>query len=322
MSKNYYIIGLWLGLFGGILWGLDTVLNGLILGDALLVNAGFFAPLVITFLHDTFSSLWMTIQIITTGKLKLLLSTLKNNKIRYIFLAGLFGGPLGMTGYMMAIQYIGPSYTAIISATYPAIGAILSVFIMKEKLTLKMIVGLSMAIVATMLLGFTSSAPIENLVLGFLFAILCAVGWGAESVISAYGMSNNIAPSVALFLRQTTSAIVFGFIIIPLVNGYELVHTITQHNSLLIFIALTALAGTTSYLFYYISIHRVGPIRAMGLNISYSAWAILIGLILGFGVSFKELILACIIIFGSLLTTNKPQEFLQLFKFRRKEKLS
>lgn len=318
MSKRLHIFGLWMGLFGGILWGVDTVLVGIILEQPVLSVSLFFVPLVVTFLHDAFSSIWMGIQIILTGKLKILKEALSNKANRFVILAGIFGGPVGMTGYMMAIHYIGPSYTAIISATYPAIGAVLSVIFLKEKLTFKMLLGLSMVIFSTMLLGITSSEPASNLILGFFFAILCAVGWGTESVISAYGMKENIAPSIALYLRQTTSAIIFAVIIIPLVNGYELVNTILN-NSLIILIALTALVGTMSYYFYYTSINRVGPIKAMGLNISYTAWAILISLGVGFSVSIKELGLAILIICGAILTTNKPKEFFQILTFKREE---
>lgn len=314
--QKYYIKGLWLGLLGGILWGVDTVLTGTILGQPVLTTF-LLAPLVVTFLHDSFSSFWMIIHIIMQRQLSGLKNVMYNKKSLFILLAGLFGGPVGMTGYMMAIHYIGPSYTAIISATYPAVGALLSVIFLKEELTLKMGAGLSMAILATMLLGFTSSEPATNLLLGFTFAIVCAIGWGAESVISAYGMSNNIPPSIALFLRQALSAVTFALIIIPLINGYELVRVVFN-STLYIYILFTALAGTVSYLFYYSSIHRIGPIKAMGLNISYSAWAILISLCLGFSVSFKEFGLACLIICGSLLTTNRPKEFLQLLTFSRK----
>lgn len=318
MSKRLYMIGLWLGLFGGILWGFDTVLVGIILEQPVLSVSLFFVPLVVTFLHDACSSIWMGIHIIFTGKLRLLKDALLNKANRFVILAGIFGGPVGMTGYMMAIHYIGPSYTAIISATYPAIGAILSVIFLKEKLTFKMGLGLCMVILSTMLLGLTSSEPTSNLILGFFFAILCAVGWGTESVISAYGMKENIAPAIALYLRQTTSAMIFAAIIIPLVNGYELVYTILN-DSLVIWISITALIGTVSYYFYYTSINRVGPIRAMGLNISYTAWAILISLSLGFNVSIKELGLAALIICGAILTTNRPKEFLQILTFNRKE---
>ena len=41
-------------------------------------------------------------------------------------LGALLGGPVGMTGYLLAIKYLGPAYTAIISSLYPALGALLS----------------------------------------------------------------------------------------------------------------------------------------------------------------------------------------------------
>lgn len=318
MSIKRNNIGLWLGLFGGILWGVDTVLIGVILEQPILSLTFFLLPLVVTFLHDAFSSLWMLLYILISGKMSFLKTTFKNKALHFVVIAGLFGGPIGMTGYLMAIYYIGPSYTAIISATYPAIGALLSVIFLKEKLTFKMMIGLSMAIGATMLLGFSSTDPINNLMLGFFFALLCAVGWGAESVVSAYGMDNNIIPTIALYLRQTTSAVIFAVVIMPMIGGYEIVNVIINH-SIIYYIALTALAGTTSYMFYYTSIHYIGPIKAMGLNISYSAWAIVISLIIGFNISFQEFILAFMIVAGSLLTTNKPSEFFKLFKVSRKE---
>ena len=51
----------------------------------------------------------------------------------------------------------------------------------------------------------------------------------------------------------------------------------------------------------------------MGLNISYSAWAVLFGLLLGFEAGVKEFLLALLIITGSILTTNNPKEFLQFY---------
>ena len=45
-------------------------------------------------------------------------------------------------------------------------------------------------------------------------------------------------------------------------------------------VALAAAAGTASYLFYYKAIDLLGAARAMALNISYSAWAVLFAFLL------------------------------------------
>lgn len=45
-----------------------------------------------------------------------------------VVVAAVLGGPVGMTGYLTAIENIGSGYTACISAFYPAFGALLAVF--------------------------------------------------------------------------------------------------------------------------------------------------------------------------------------------------
>lgn len=61
-------------------------------------------------------------------------------------------------------------------------------------------------------------------------------------------------------------------------------------------------AGTCSYLFYYKGISVIGAARGMALNISYSAWAVLFGLILLGTVPGPVEIVCCIaILCGTIL---------------------
>ena len=48
------------------------------------------------------------------------------------FSSNVFGGPVGMAAYLLAINYIGPGYTASISAIYPAVGAFFAYIFLKE----------------------------------------------------------------------------------------------------------------------------------------------------------------------------------------------
>ena len=62
------------GLLSGLLWGLDTVLLGIALAMSQFVSteqAIFLAPFVSTFLHDTFSSIWMAIYMTIKKELSL-----------------------------------------------------------------------------------------------------------------------------------------------------------------------------------------------------------------------------------------------------------
>lgn len=117
------------GLTAGILWALDTVILGIALAMTPFVSteqAVFLAPFVSTFIHDFCSSLWMLLYMGIKKQLKNVIRALKTRSGKFIVLGALLGGPIGMSGYVAAINYIGPAYTAIISSMFPALGALLS----------------------------------------------------------------------------------------------------------------------------------------------------------------------------------------------------
>ena len=137
------------GIISAMAWGLDTVLVGVILSMAPFINteaAIMLAPFVSTFLHDFFSTLWMFIYMIFTRQVGKLFKSLKTPSTKYVILASIFGGPMGMTGYLLSVNYIGPSYAATISSIYPAVGAILAAIFLKEKISRKGYIGLTISI--------------------------------------------------------------------------------------------------------------------------------------------------------------------------------
>ena len=285
-------MGITSGALSGILWGLDTVILGIILSkipDLGIANVVMLAPLIGAFLHDVFSSLWMILLSITKKEFIKTLKLLKTKSGKFVCVAALFGGPVGMAGYLLAINYIGSGYTASISAIYPAVGAFFSYIFLKEKLSIKGWIGLSLSILAVIILGYTPNKDIAlNFGLGFGCALVCVIGWSLESVICAYGMKDDeVSPTQALQLRQLVSAIVYGAVIVPLFGGLGLTKVIITSN-LTPMIASVALIGTLSYIFYYTAIDTIGPVKATGLNISYSIWAILFDMIfLGSTITLK-----------------------------------
>lgn len=106
VNKN---TGLFSGVMSGALWGLDTALTGIILSSSPFIEtpkAILLAPFVSAFLHDMFSSLWMFLYMIVTKQLKQVIKALKTRSGKYICIAALFGGPIGMASYLLAIKYI------------------------------------------------------------------------------------------------------------------------------------------------------------------------------------------------------------------------
>ncbi|WP_312654135.1 DMT family transporter [Proteiniclasticum sp.] len=309
------------GLLAGLLWGLDTVIIGIALSMTPFLSteqAIFLSPFVSTFIHDFFSSLWMIMYMVIRKEFSKVLNALKSKSGKFIVLAALIGGPLGMTGYVLSIKYIGAAYTAIISAMFPAVGALFSYIFLKEKMKLYQLAGLFISIGGVIALGYTpGGSDVDNVLLGFLFALMCVVGWAAEAVIIAYGLKDpNISDEQALQIRQLTSAVFYAIIILPLLGGWGLSFNIFTSSTMPI-ILISALFGTTSYLFYYKAINKIGASKAMALNITYCAWAIVFGFfILQESVSGKDILFAAIIIGGSIVAASDIKE---LFK-RNKQK--
>lgn len=313
MNKNL-IKGASFGLVSGITWAIDTVLIGIVLSmttflefqEILLV-----APLVSTFLHDTFSAIWMIILLGVKGELGTALGKLKESSGRIIILAGTLGGPIGMTFYVLSLQNIGASYTAVISSVYPAVGALFAFIILKDKLGLKNWGGLVMSIGFIVLLSYSGNLVVgSNVSLGLIFIIICVLGWGLECVVSAYAMRNEgIKPEHALLIRQLTSSVIFGTLIIPIFIGHSYTVQIVSSPAVVLALMGVAMAGTISYVFYYSAINVIGPVKAMAMNITYAAWAVgFEALLLGTAFTWKELVFGVFIVLGSVITVMETKK--------------
>lgn len=319
MRNKKLIGGATFGLFSGIFWAVDTVLIGIVLSmttflefhEVLLV-----APLLSTFLHDLFSAIWLTVYLAAKGEFKTAIGSLMRKPGRVIILAGTLGGPIGMTFYVLSLQNIGASYTAVISSVYPAVGAVFAYIILKDKLRLKNWFGLLMSIFFIILLSYSGNLVVgSNISWGLVFLLICITGWGLECVVSAYAMEDEgIKPEHALLIRQYTSSAIFGLLVIPFFIGHSYTMQIMMSPAVLLALAGVSLAGTLSYIFYYNAINIIGPIRAMAMNITYAAWAVgFEAILLGSDFTWKELVFGTFIIIGSILTVAEKGNIKELF---------
>lgn len=302
------------GLFSGILWGLDTVVLGIALSMSPYIGTAeaiAFAAIASSFLHDACSAIWLMLYMGAKRRLKDTLAALKTRSGKVVMLGALLGGPIGMTGYVIAINNIGAAYTAIISAFYPALGAFLSFVLLKERMDAKQIAALVAALVGVMAMGYISAGDSEmgNATLGLIGAVLAVIGWGSEAVLCAWGMRDDAVDNeTALQIRETTSALVYGIVVLPLFGAWGFTASAAPSLATGV-IALSALAGTASYLFYYKSISVIGAAKAMALNISYSAWAVVFGFVLQGTVPTPATVFFCVLILaGTVLAASDWNE--------------
>ncbi len=272
------------GILAGVTWAIETVIIGVALSMAPFLEterAIFLAPFVSTFLHDAFSAMWAFIYNTVRGKLPAFIRALKTKSGKYVILAAIIGGPVGMTGYVLSVANMGASIGAVASAIFPAIGAVLAYIFLKEKMQWQRWIFLIISLLGVYGLSYSPEVNIVNFWLGFAGTLMCAFGWGIEAVIIAKSVQDDsVTDEIALQIRQTTSAIVYGIIILPIIRGWGFTVSLFNGTDLLIpTIAVAALFATASYLFYYRSITLIGASKSMALNITYSAWAVIISIV-------------------------------------------
>lgn len=268
------------GILAGVTWALETLILGVALAMSPFVSteqAVILAPFVSTFIHDAFSAVWACIYNAVRGNLKNVWKALKTRSGIFVILAAVIGGPIGMTGYVLSINNMGASIGAVASAIFPAIGALLAYIFLKEKMQWYRWILLIATLLGVYGLSYSPEVNITNFWLGFAGTLMCAFGWGIEAVILAKSMQDpEVTDEIALQIRQTTSAVVYAVIIIPVMKGWGFTVSLftTGTGWLIPTIALAALFATVSYLFYYRAIAQIGASKSMALNVTYAAWAI------------------------------------------------
>ncbi len=322
------------GIIAGLTWGLDTVILNLVFlkGPLSAAEAATLALFVSTFLHDLFSSLWMLLYMGIKKQYKNVINALKTKSGKFIVLGAILGGPIGMSGYVGSNFLLGPAYAAIISSLFPALGALLSYIFLKEKMKPLQIFGLFASIAGVAAIGAVgqSSGEIEpkKLILGIACGLICCFGWAIEAVILAYGLKDpNVTDEQALQIRQLTSAIFYGVIVFTVISivkpGDISVWELTSRTFLdsvdksSLIIAISALFGTASYIFYYKAITQIGAAKSMALNITYNAWVIVFSLIIPLILPAYEIakpapltiVFGLVVIVGSLLASSDIKEY-------------
>lgn len=267
------------GILAAITWAMETLTIGMAMAMTPFISteqAVLLAPFVSTFLHDFFSAIWACAYNGIRGNLANVIKALKTRSGKYVILAAIIGGPVGMTGYVLSINNMGAAIGAVASAIFPAIGAVLAYFFLKEKMQWYRWILLIVTILGVYGLSYSPEINITNFWLGFAGTLMCAFGWGIEAVILAKSMQDpEVTDEIALQIRQTTSAVVYGLVILPFIKGWGFTVNLFSGTEMLIpTLALAAFFATISYLCYYRAISQIGASKAMAVNVTYAAWAI------------------------------------------------
>lgn len=308
------------GLASGLLWGLDTFLLALATVQWTQdPRWAALAPVLSTFLHDLFSALWLCLYVGVRGQLRALQSKLRHRPARQVLLAALLGGPLGMSAYVFSIHLLGPGQSAVISSFFPAVGAALAHFFLRQRMRLHQWIALGLGILAVICLSVEGEISSVHSLSGLFCALLCVLCWALESVLCSAAMAPShpyaVTEEEAIVLRQTLSAVVFACVLIPGFGAGSIFPSLLQLQTGPFLLVIGGI-GAASFLLYYHCIRKLGAGRGMALNITYCAWAMILQSV--YARSFPSLIqlgAAVVLILSSLVAAGAIED--KLVSLRR-----
>lgn len=322
-NKNLSIAkkGILWGLIGGVLYGLGPMFQTLGMGVEPLSSAQVLGlltvPIVVGFLQDFMSGVWVLIPNIKNGKHKEYLRVIKTKPGKFIVLASFFGGLIAMIGFIAGVYFAGPVYPVAISATFPAIGAVLARVFLKEKISPRGWIGILLCVVGAVVISWSppSGDSYPYFYVGIICAIVASVGWSLEGIISCAGM-DFVDPEVALGIRQFASAGMF-LLVLPFAAGFGFkainLMLSTIPTMAFIYIIFAAFGGGIGYFYYYKCNNVCGASRGMALNIIYTlVSAVLSVVFLGSQITITFGIGIVVLLSGAVLVAGKPSELLSL----------
>jgi len=296
---SFAMRGLFLALASGMIWGL----NGVVLDQGLKMppfsdpTLWLAAPLAASGLHDTLAGGWNLLFNAATGRVREIGRSLGTKPGLLVCLGALFGGPLGMGGYIVGLKLAGPAYVLPITSLYPAVASGLAMVFLKERIVPRAWMGLACCACGVAVMGWSppdgAAGPLFYLGLGM--AGLSTLGWGAEGVCCTSAM-DLLDPAVALNIRQLVSGSVYLFVLLPLLGGWPVLAGAATAPGGAILLGASAL-GAASCLLWYRAMNMTGVSRAMALNVTYALWGPLCSAL------FTDAALTAPVCFGALAIT-------------------
>lgn len=300
-------------------------------GTAAAVASAFMyslAPLLIIFLDSTplnsfilatmqeFVS-WILITVVTVQPWKFLRQMVKNGKTiigAIIIVAGIFGGPIAQTLYILSIQMAAQMSTVatVLVNVAPIFAALLSRLLLDERLSFVAWSGLFLTCLAVIGLVIwqiimegtiveespdpDNLSPIMKAAWAVILSILTAVLYAVESTILHFAMSKStkkISEKDALVLKSFSSSLIMLIIVLPIASwlsgghGYEgwvQFQVFSKYRWLaFLFIMISSFAVAIGRILYFRSIKILNASYGMSGQLAMLLWTPLLSIMI-FGI--------------------------------------
>jgi drug/metabolite transporter (DMT)-like permease len=268
------------------------------------------APPVAAALYDGLRAAWQLAFVAVTRRWRDLAPLLRWRPGSWDALgAAIAGGPLATSCFFLSIAFAGVAYGVAVSATVPVFGALWGVLFLKDRLSRLGWAGVFTTVAGAVIVAYRppQDAP-RHFYLGVLFALLTALGWSFEGLFAKRAM-RHLSPAAVNTARQAGSFAVFAAVLLPAVGGLRLLGEAVAEPSALVLVAAAA-AGSGGYLLFFTAVHRIGPGRAMPLNLTYVLWTAVLGSIfLGEPVTWQMVAGALAVVGGASLVVRGERRY-------------
>ncbi len=282
--------GILTALSSGLLYGFYTAFMTLGMATGIWTNwygpdSGL-SPFAVMFLlgalgaatTDTCSAAWALCAAAVRGRLGDFFRCIRTKPGLVMVTAAIIGGPIASTCYVIGLQNAG-SLVVPVSALCPAVGAILGRVLFKQHLNARMMLGILICFIATLMIGSAgmgAEAP-DGLMLGLFFGFLAALGWGIEGCVCGYGTSL-IDSEVGITIRQVSSGLTNLIILVPVfslisgLNPVQMVSAAFGDGQAMIWFLVAGLCAYLTFMFWYKGTAMCGAALGMSCNGTFSFW--------------------------------------------------
>ncbi|MFZ4546176.1 MAG: DMT family transporter [Bacteroidales bacterium] len=215
-----------------------------------------YEPITIIFLRLVISSILLFVFLLVTQKWQ----TIKRKHIKYFLLLSFSQPFCYFLGESFGLKHVSSTVASVIIATIPLFSPFAAYYMVREKVTYSVIVGIAFSFAGILLMlinpDLSLNASPKGVILLF-FAVFSAV---AYSVIIRK-ISHEYNPATIITYQNLIGAIYF----LPLFLYFDFEHFITvkpTQELVLAMLQLAFFASTLAYIFYIVAIKGIGMIKA------------------------------------------------------------
>lgn len=338
VDSQFFHKGLVIAILSGISYGLFTAFLNLGLDTGIWARwaDGALSAFAIIYIVSamgnalmyTWGAVWSLLLATLQGKLGDYFRSLWTKPGRQIILAAFLGGPVAGTSYVIALQQVG-SIVIPITALSTAIGSVLGWALYKQKLSPRIICGIVICFVASMMIAGESllgDAP-QGMAGGVIMAFVAAFGWGLEGCLAGYATSM-VDYQIGITIRQLTGGLTNLIIVVPALSligegsisyGWTLLAQGVSDAPALAAFAASGFFAMFAYSLWYKGNSMVGAALGMAASGAYAFWApffswILLGVVggrAGWDIPLIGWVAAIVMVIGIFIIAVNP---LTLFK--------